>query len=140
MAEIPTDFLLFFLEIVPALIYSIIKEKRFVRKEAVFIYGLLTLAFGVTLMYSPLADENVKESLIYFFIVGFVWCVIGFYGRSRDVIFSYKSLAAFEIAVMLYVYKTIVESWSHVLLAGVVLFFVFHAISEKLKKETEELD
>lgn len=133
--------MLFLIQILPALFYALYKENRFTRRSAMAVYGLLAVTFGITLSYNPLADANVRGAILLFYLVGFVWLLVAFYRKgAQHVIFSYKSIAAFEIPVVLYIYQVLLTQWDWVFPSGIVLFFLFHLISWKSRKEDSDKD
>lgn len=131
--------LMFVLGILFPLVWSILKEKRFVRRNALFGYGVQAVIFAaVQAFVDVIVDANLKVALILFVIVGLVWMLIAYYTReSRSMIFGFKSLAAFEIPVMLYRYGVVVMDWNEVFLAGVVLFIAFNAYSYLTRKASD---
>jgi uncharacterized membrane protein len=131
--------LLFLIGILPALVWSLLKEKRFVKRNNLFAYGLLAIIFGAVETYGvPIVDANLREALLLFFIVGVVSVLIAFYTKdSRNMLFGFKSIAAFEIPVMLYLYSVVVTEWNEVFWAGVMLFFVFNAYSYLTRKASD---
>jgi hypothetical protein len=129
---------LFLLGVLPGLVWSLQKEKRFVRRTNMFLYGVLAIIFGATENYSPMADVNVRAVLPLFLVVGVVFILVAFYTRgSRSWILGYKSVAAFEIPVMLYMYGLLVKQWNWVLWTGVGLFVAFNAFSYMTRKQDD---
>jgi hypothetical protein len=134
-----TQALLFLLGILPPLLWSLLKEKRFVKRSNMFLYGVLAIIFGATENYSPMADANIRAFLPLFLIVGVLFILVAFNTRhSRNFILGYKSIAAFEIPVMLYMYGVVVMQWNLVFWTGAVLFVAFNVFSYMTRRESDQ--
>jgi hypothetical protein len=83
-----------------------------------------------------MADAKVRAVLPLFLIVGVVFILVAFYTMdSRSWILGYKSVAAFEIPIMLYMYGVVVMRWNWVFWAGMGLFVAFNAFSYMTRKQ-----
>jgi len=134
-----TQALLFLLGILPPLVWSLLKEKRFVKRSNMFLYGVLAIIFGATENYSPMADANIRAFSPLFLIVGVLFILVAFNTRrSRNFILGYKSIAAFEIPVMLYMYGVVVMQWNLVFWTGAALFVAFNVFSYMTRRESDQ--
>jgi hypothetical protein len=129
---------LFGAQILPALAFSIFKEKRFVTRSKMFAYGIMTIVFAINLFYIPLTDSNVRDSLFWFALGGIFLVLLAFYTKeSKHMFFGFKTVAAFEIPIVLYMYGVVTE-WKWVLPLCIVLFVAFHYYSYRIRKEGDE--
>ena len=129
---------LFVLQILPALAFSLFKEKRFVKRGNMFGYGIMAIIFAINLFYSPLTDVNVRDSLLWFSLGGIFLVLLAFYTKeSRHMFFGFKTIAAFEIPIALYMYGVLTE-WRYVIPVGMILFAAFHYYSYRIRKDGDE--
>ena len=135
MAINPTNILIYVIGILPVLFYALYKENRFVQKNAVMIYGAQTIAFTIT---SFVLYPNVSQNILLFVgIMGFIWILYGKQLKnSAHVLWSFKTLAAIQIPVVLhlnqFIYWKDIGNFLYISMA--VLMGLFHWISFKSRK------
>jgi len=127
------------LSFIPQTFYSILFEKMEVKRGAGVIYGLscLGFAFGIWILELDVtypSFEWIKWGLIVWSIVTIVFAFN--LGSSFPAIFSYRNPAAFEFALLIYVFllPSFMQNIYWLIIFTVAFLTVFNAIAYALSR------
>jgi len=134
-------YVLIALSFIPQTFYSILFERMETKRGAAVIYGLsqIGFAFGVWVLEAnitiPFPDLNyIKWGLIMW---GAVTIIFAFgFGRDMPAIFSYRNPAAFEFALLVYVYllPSFMQNVHWLIIFIAAFLTVFNAIAYALSR------
>jgi len=129
------------LSFIPQTFYSILFEKMEVKRGAAVIYGLscLGFAFGIWILELDVTYpllEWIKWGLVVWSIVTIVFAFN--FGSSVSAVFSYRNPAAFEFALLVYVFllssNPFMQNIYWLIIFTVAFLTVFNAIAYALSR------
>jgi len=129
------------LSFIPQTFYSILFEKMEVKRGAAVIYGLscLGFAFGIWILELDVTYpllEWIKWGLVVWSIVTIVFAFN--FGSSVSAVFSYRNPAAFEFALLVYVFllssNPFMQNIYWLIIFAVAFLTVFNAIAYALSR------
>lgn len=122
---------------IPQAFYSILFEKRDVKKGAALIYGLSYLGFAFGLWYIGLSDVLITYTRRLLTIWSVITIMVAFnYPREIPTLFSYRNPAALQLSLLIYLYllPDFMKSVQWFVLLATAFLAIFNAISYALSR------
>jgi hypothetical protein len=123
------------ISLVPPFIFSLVKDKKTVRKSSIALYGFSSLAYGTGLSFQPFSTGVMFQFLALIFLLwGLATLTFRLlYKRKYSHLFSYRCPGSLAIGILIYTY---LAARLDILLLSVSLLFLANWMSSRISAKT----